>query len=86
MKYSHQVQVQEVQGFLEFLVFQVTQEIRRLQVGLVIQEPQGHPEPNTVVTLQIDLAFFFFTVVANMCKKNSIKPTALLHSAGLTQQ
>lgn len=59
MKYSHQVQVQEVQGFLEFLVFQVTQEIRHLLVGLVIQEPQGHPETNTVVTQQIGLAFFF---------------------------
>ena len=44
MKYSHQVHVQEVQGFLEFLVLQVTQEIRHLLVGLVIQEPQGHPK------------------------------------------
>jgi len=69
IKYSHQVQDQEVQGFLEFLVFRVTQEIQHLLVGLVIQEPQGHPKTKTVITLQIDLAFFFFTVVANMCEK-----------------
>jgi len=59
MKYSHQVQVQEVQGFLEFLVFQVTQDIQHLLVGPVIQEPQGHPKTNTVVNLKIGLAFFF---------------------------
>lgn len=59
MKYSHRVQVQEVQGFLDFLVFRVTQEIQHLLVGLVFQEPQGHPETNTVVTQQTDIALFF---------------------------
>jgi hypothetical protein len=50
-------------------VFRVTQEIRNLLVGLVIQETQGHPKTNTVVTLHIELTFFFSTVVANMCNK-----------------
>lgn len=50
MKYSHQVQVQVVQGFQEFLVFQVTQEIQHLLVGQVLQEPLGHPKTKTTVT------------------------------------
>lgn len=83
MKYSHQVQAQEVQGFQEFLVFQVTQEIQHLLVGLVIQEPLGHPETNIAVTLQINLCFFF-TVVASLCKKNSTNPTASLNCFGHT--
>lgn len=69
MKYSHQVQVQVVQGFQDFLVFQVTQEIQHLLVGQVLQEPLGHPKTKTTVTLQINCTFFFFTVVADMCKK-----------------
>jgi hypothetical protein len=81
----------------------------------VIQEPQGHPKTNTVVNLQIGLAFFF-PQLWQICARNSInplntelnticpllavleahhilyirrirvKPTALLLSAGLTQE
>lgn len=102
MKYSHQVQVQEVQGFQEFLVFQVTQEIRHLLVGQVIQEPQGHPKTNTVVTLQIDLAFFVhscgqyvqntalshqpYFTLLALPSKEQHKPNSSFHTCGYTQQ
>jgi hypothetical protein len=57
MKYSHQVPVQEAQGFQELRVFQVIQETQHPLGDLGLQENPGHPEIKTTITLQIKWYF-----------------------------